>query len=113
MMALVSGEIPKLKPSKDISVTARKKIVTDRYSRSLSFADVFLSCNGYDGEMKVYNAHEKKRVAAMERYRKGADKIMLKAMDSEADAADISEQLHEAAEWSGLKSLTPPKFDGE
>lgn len=111
MIALVSGEVPKLKPVAAISQNARKKIVTDRYSRNLAFSEVFASCNGFDNEMKQWSGYEKTRLAAVSRYAKEADKVLLKAMDADADAGDISEQLHDAADRAGLKSLTPPVFE--
>lgn len=111
MMALVSGEVPKLKPATDISKTARTRIVTERYSRSLNFADVFLSCNGYEGEMKSYNAYEKMRSKAVDKFKKESDKVMLKALEPDANGEAISSQLHEAADKSGLRDLVTPKFD--
>lgn len=111
MMALVSGEVPKLKPSSEISKTARKRIVTERYSRTLNFGDVFLSCNGYEGEMKVFNTYEKVRSKAIDKYKKEAEKIMLKALEPDANSELISAQLHEAADKSGLRELEVPKFE--
>jgi hypothetical protein len=109
MIAITSGEIPKLKPVSAITAAARSKIIAERYgSRELKFADVFLSCNGYDAEMKQFTAHEKSRSVALTKYSRSAEKIMLRALDKEADAELISEELHEAAERAGLKSITPP-----
>lgn len=112
MIALVSGEVPKLKPVGAISDTARKRIINDRYSsRDLKFGDVFASTNGYEGEMKQWKEHEAKRKSALARFDRDAGKIMVKAMDAEADASEIVEQLHEAAERSGLKALKTPVFE--
>lgn len=111
MIALCSGEVPKLKPAAVISDMARKKIIGDRYSnRDLKFADVFASTNGYEGEMNQWKAHEAKRKTALARFDKDAEKIMVKAMDSESDATEIVEQLHDAAERAGLKTLKAPVF---
>lgn len=110
MLALVSGEVPKLKPVKAISDTARKKIVDDRYSRQLAFEEVFASCNGYEAELKAFEAHEKTRLAAVTRFDREAEKILLKAMDPDADAAEIVDQLHNAAERVGLKAIKAPVF---
>lgn len=110
MIALVSGEVPKLKPLGAISNAARKLIIEDRYSRRLAFGDVFSSCNGYEVEMKQWNAHEVKRKTALARFDNDAEKIMVKAMDQDADASEIVEQLHEAAERSGLKAIKAPIF---
>ena len=111
MIALCSGEVPKLKPAVAISDTARNQIINERYSgRSLKFSDVFASTNGYEGEMSQWKAHEAKRKTALARFEKDAEKIMVKAMDSESDAEAIVEQLHDAAERSGLKALKAPVF---
>lgn len=113
MIAITSGEIPKLKPVARISETARRKIIASggySSSRSLSFGDVFASCNGYEAEMKQFGAYEKTRQAALGRYAKEADKIMLRALNKDADPEIISEELHEAAELAGLKKLTAPVF---
>lgn len=111
MIALCSGEVPKLKPASVISDLARKKIIGDRYSnRELKFSDVFASTNGYEGEMSQWNAYESKRKTALARFEKDAEKIMVKAMDSDSDAESIVEQLHDAAERSGLKALKAPVF---
>lgn len=112
MIAITSGETPKLKPVAKISETARHKIIAGGYrsERSLSFGDVFASCNGYEAEMKQFDAYEKTRTAAMARYEKEADKIMLRAMNKDADPEVISEELHEAAERAGLKTLKAPVF---
>ncbi len=110
-IALCSGEVPKLKPASVISDLARKKIIGDRYSnRELKFADVFASTNGYEGEMSQWKAHEAKRKAALAKFDKDAEKIIVKAMDSESDAPEIVEQLHDAAERAGLKNLKAPVF---
>lgn len=112
MIALCSGEVPKIKPATVISDTARKYIIGERYNsaRSLRFADVFASTNGYEGEMKQWKAYEAKRQAALARFEKDAEKIMVKAMDPESDAAEIVEQLQDAAERSGIKTLKAPVF---
>lgn len=114
MIAITSGELPKLKPVATISSLARQKIVGSSYrsDRSLAFSDVFASCNGYEAEMKQYKAHEKVRETALSRYSKDAEKIMLRALDKEADAENIAEELHEAAERAGLKSITAPVWGG-
>ena len=110
-IALCSGEVPKLKPASTICDLARKKIIGDRYSsRELKFADVFASTNGYEGEMNQWKAHEAKRKAALARFDKDAEKIIMKAMDSESDAEEIVEQLQGAAERAGLKTLKAPVF---
>lgn len=111
MMALVSGEVPKIKSAADISKTARTRIVNERYSRSLNFGDVFLSCNGYEGEMKSWNVYEKVRSRAVDKFKKESDKVMLKALEPDANGEMISSQLHEAADKSGLRDLIAPKFD--
>ncbi len=110
MIALTSGELPKLKPVSIISKVARQKIIAGGYSSSrvLQFGDVFASCNGFEAEKKQYDAHEKVRQAAIGRYAKEADKLMLRALDKDADAEIISESLHEAAERAGLKALVVP-----
>lgn len=109
MIAITSGEIPKLKPVAAITAAARSRIVNERYgNRELKLAEVFLSCNGYDAEMKQFTTHEKARGVALSKYSRDAEKIMLRALDKEADAELISEELHEAAERAGLKSITPP-----
>jgi hypothetical protein len=113
MLALVSGEIPKLKSVKAISDTAKIKIVSERYWRSLSFGDVFASTNGYEGEMSVFKTYEKQRCAALAKFDKASSPIMLKALSADADASDIAEQLHEAAERCGLKACEPPVFEQE
>lgn len=111
MIALCSGEVPKLKPANVISNTARTRIINDRYSsRDLKFGDVFASTNGYEGEMSQWKIHEAKRKTALARFDKDAEKIMVKAMDTDSDAADIVEQLHDAAERSGLKGIKAPVF---
>lgn len=110
MLALVSGEVPKLKPVKAISDTAKRKIVSERYSRNLSFGDVFASCNGYEVEQKQFEAHERTRRAALARFDQDAEKIMIRAMNPESEAADIVEELHCAAERAGLKSIKAPVF---
>lgn len=112
MIAITSGEMPKLRPVAKISDTARHKIIGGRYSgdRMLSFGDVFASCNGYEVEMKQFDAYEKTRAAALARYAKDADKIMLRALNKDADPEVISEDLHEAAERAGLKTLKAPVF---
>lgn len=110
-IALCSGEVPKLKPASVISDLARKKIIGDRYSnRELKFADVFASTNGYEGEMNQWKAHEAKRKAALAKFDKDAEKIIVKAMDSESDATELVEQLHDAADRAGLKTLKAPVF---
>ena len=110
-IALCSGEVPKLKPASVISDLARKKIIDNRYSnRELKFEDVFASTNGYEGEMRKWNAHEAKRKAALAKFDKDAEKIIVKAMDLESDAPEIVEQLHAAAERAGLKNLKAPVF---
>ena len=112
MVALCSGEVPKLKSATAVADTARNQIITERYSgRSLKFSDVFASTNGYEGEMNQWKAHETKRKTALARFDKDAEKIMVKAMDSESDATEIVEQLHDAAERAGLKTLKAPVFD--
>ena len=110
MIALTSGELPKLKPAAKISQTAREKIISSGYtsSRVLAFGDVFASCNGFEAEKKQYDAYERVRQQAIGRYQKDADKLMLRALDKDADAEVISEALHEAAERAGLKTLTAP-----
>jgi hypothetical protein len=110
MIAITSGELPKLKPVAKISETARHKIIANGYSsnRSLAFGDVFASCNGYEAEMKQFDAYERTRKAALSRYEKYADKIMLRALNKDADPEVIAEELHEAAEHAGLKTLTAP-----
>jgi hypothetical protein len=110
MIALTSCELPKLKPVSSISKVARQKIIAGGYSSSrvLQFGDVFASCNGFEAEKKQYDAYEKVRQAAIGRYAKEADKLMLRALDKDADAEVISEQLHEAAERAGLKTLVVP-----
>jgi hypothetical protein len=110
MIALTSGELLKLKPAATISQVARQKIINSSYSsnRTLAFGDVFASCNGFEAEKKQFDAYEKTRQAAIGRYSKEAEKLMLRALDKEADAEVISESLHEAAERAGLKTLTAP-----
>lgn len=110
MIALTSGELPKLKPAAKISQVARQKIIAGGYSssRTLAFGDVFASCNGFEAEKKQYDAYEKTRQAAIGRYSKQAEKLMLRALDKDADAEVISESLHEAAERAGLKTLFAP-----
>jgi hypothetical protein len=112
MIALTSGELPKLKPAAKISESARRKIISSGYSsnRNFSFGEVFASCNGYEDEMKQFNAYEKTRQAVLARYGKESEKIMLRAMNKDADAELISEELHEAAERAGLKTLVAPVF---
>lgn len=114
MIALTSGELPKLKPVAKISQIARKKIIASSYSssRTLDFGDVFASCNGFEAEKKQYDAYEKTRQVAIGRYSKEAEKIMLRALDKDADAEVISESLHEAAERAGLKTLAAPTIAG-
>lgn len=113
MIALCSGEVPKLKPAAVISDTARRRIINDRYGggRDLKFSDVFASTNGYEGEMNRWRIHEVKRKSAVARFEKEADKIMVKALDPEADAAEIVDQLQDAADRAGLKSLKAPPFN--
>lgn len=112
MVALTSGELPKLKSAAKISGVARTKIINSGYSsnRTLSFGDVFASCNGFETEMKQFSAHEKTRASAVSKYTRSADVIMLRAFDKDADAEAISEELHEAAERAGLKSMQVPVF---
>lgn len=111
MIALCTGEVPKLKPAVVISDTARNQIINERYGgRSLKFGDVFASTNGYEGEMSQWKAYEVKRKAALARFDKDAEKIMVKAMDPEADAPEIVEQLRAAAERAGLTGLKAPVF---
>lgn len=112
MIALCSGEVPKLKPAAIISDTARRRIINDRYGggRELKFGDVFASTNGYAGEMKQWKSYEEKRALAAARFEKEAEKIMVTAMGGEADASEIVEQLHAAADRAGLKSLEAPVF---
>lgn len=113
MVALTSGEVPKIKAASQISAVARKKIISSGYSsnRNFGFEEIFASCNGYEAEKKQFDSYEKTRQSAVARYSKDADKIMLRALDKEADAEEISEALHEAAEHAGLKALTAPVFD--
>lgn len=112
MKAITSGETTKLKPVAVIAATARDRIISGRasYDRRLSFGEVFASCNGYESEMKQFDAYERTRTAAIARYEKDADKIMLRAMNKDADPEVIAEELHEAAERSGLKTLKAPAF---
>lgn len=110
-IALCSGEVPKLKPAHVISKAARGKIIDDRYSnRALAFEEIFASTNGYESEMEVWRAYQDKRRDALARFEKAADKIMLQALDPEAVPESIVEQLHEAAESSGMSVLKAPKF---
>lgn len=112
MLALVSGETPKMKPADKISQTARTKIVASSYgSRTLEFADVFASCNGYEAEMKIWKAYEAKRIALVSKYNKASQKIMLSAMSMDAEPERIADLLNEAAESSGLKDLKAPVFN--
>jgi len=113
MRALTSGEIPKIKPVAKISEAARAKIIAGGYhsDRTLNFHEVFASCNGYEGEMKQYEAYEGSRSRKVEAYSRASEKIMLRALNKEADAEEISEALHEAAEKAGLKTLVAPTFD--
>jgi hypothetical protein len=111
MVALCSGEVPKLKTSKAVADTARNQIISERYGgRTLKFSDVFASTNGYEGEMSQWRAHEAKRKAALAKFEREADKIMIKAADTDADASEIAEKLHNAAAQSGLTEIKPPVF---
>jgi len=112
MIALVSGEAPKLKPVGEICETARKRIISGRYGgRELAFGDVFASCNGYEAEMRRWKAYEAQRNKAVDRFNREAEKILVRALDPEADAGDVIEQLHAAASKSGLTGLTAPSFE--
>lgn len=113
MIALMSGEVPKLKPAAKVSEVARSKIIgaTYRDERKLKFSDVFASTNGYEADMTRFNAYAKQRERALAEYSRQSEKIMLRAMKKDADPEEISDALHEAAERSGLKALKAPNFD--
>lgn len=105
-IALVSGEPVKMRTQAEIVALSRKKIAEGTYNRNLEFHDVFSSCNGYEADMKQWQAAEKKRQALVARYRKVADPLMRKAeLADDADPEDIAAKLAEAAESAGLVAM--------
>lgn len=105
-LAIVSGELPKLRPVAELTKLAREEIVNERYADSLAFSKIFVSCNGYEGEMKEWKRYEAERQKFVRSYRKVADPLIRRAeLNDRADAEEISEALEQAVVDSGLAGL--------